>query len=390
MASRLVSAWSDLTILLPVKDRVAYTRRWLAYACEHLPCRTLVADGGADDGEVERLVAESRARRLDAEYVRYPFDADYHAYYSKIADALTRVTTPFVVLADDDDLFVPEGLRQSVEFLQQNPDYVACGGQCAIFWLRDRRRPAADASPAIYSNTVEWKCSSRLLTETGDTAEQRLRERCIGAHEVLYVVHRTEQLRRHFAAVRDCNPHDLFLMPQMLMFLTAIAGKTRQLHTLSLARQQDSPGSSGGAHEAKFGDWVDRMMVPTWSDDFARFVEATAAPLAATDGIPIERARRVVIECHKASIAPALLADILEEPTVPFWTPLVLQIVRRLVGMPRDHILRRAAQAIYRRARWLSNDFVLGVEFRTRASDSAARQFAPLRTFLTRGDSAKP
>ena len=369
-----------LTILLPLKDRVPFTHRWLAYAGARLPFRILIADGGAD-GTIAQTVAEKKSQGLDVEYVRYPFDRSYAEYYAKIADALSRVTTPYVVMADNDDLFIPEGLTRAVEFLVANPEYVACGGQCAVFWLANAGT-AAEAD-SIYGDRVEWKCSSQFSTDVADTARQRLRERCLGANDVFYAVHRTDLLRRHFEEVRECNPRDLFLMEQLVMFLTAIAGKTRQLDTLYIARQQDSPGSSGGAHQERFGDWYDRMLLPTWSEDFTRFVDCAADALSRADGIPAEEARRTVVESYKMSVAPSLLADLVEEPTVSWSMPLVLQVVRGLVNLPRTSVLRRVALACYRHTRWLSHDFVHGTEFRTRRAREADREFTPVRTFLT-------
>ena len=46
---------------------------------------------------------------LDVEYRRYPFDRTYADYFVKLADALSRVTTPFVVLADNDDCSFRKG-----------------------------------------------------------------------------------------------------------------------------------------------------------------------------------------------------------------------------------------------------------------------------------------
>ena len=372
-------AGDHLTILLPLKDRVPYTHRWLAYAKACLPFRILIADGGAD-ATVAGLVAEHQDSGVNVEYVRYPFDATYADYYAKLADALARVTTPFVVMADNDDLFIPDGLTRAVEYLQAHPEYVACGGQCAVFWVSSPSSPQPDA---LYGDHVEWKCSSQFSTDVAGTAGQRLRERCLGANDVFYAVHRTELLRRHFEAVREVNPRDLFLVEQLVMFLTAIAGKTRQLDTLYIARQQDSPGSSGGAHQARFGDWYDRMLVPTWSEDFTRFVDCATDALRRADGIAADDARRIVIESYKMSVAPSLLADLVEEPTVSWSMPTVLQIVRRLVNLPRTSALRRAALACYRQARWLSHDFVHGTEFRTRRAREAAREFTPVRSFLT-------
>jgi len=364
-----VTSSAHLTILLALKDRVAFTDRWLAYAAgARLLYRILIADGGSDP-TVAQIVAEKKKQGLDVEYVRYPYDRTYADYFAKLADALSRVNTPFVVMADNDDLFIPDGLARAVECLQAHPEYVACGGQCAVFWMS--------------GNDVDWKCSSQYSTDAADTASERLRERCLGANDVFYAVHRTDLLRRHFEAVRDCNPRDLFLMEQLVMFLTAIAGKTRQLDTLYIARQQDSPGSSGGAHQEQFGDWYDRMLVPTWSDDFTRFVDCATAALSRADNIPVDAARRIVVESYKASVAPSLLGDLVEEPTVSWSMPMVLQVVRRLVNLPRTSVLRRAALACYRQARWLSHDFVHGTEFRTRRAREAAREFTPVRSFLT-------
>ena len=125
------------------------------------------------------------------------------------------------------------------------------------------------------------------------------------------------------------------------------------------------------------------MLVPTWSGDFTRFVECSAAALARADGIPLVDARRSVVASYKMSVAPSLLADLVEEPTVSFSMPLVLQVVRRLVNLPRTSRARRVVQWCYRRARWLSHDFVHGTEFRTRRAREAAVEFTPVRTFLT-------
>jgi glycosyltransferase domain-containing protein len=378
---RLAVIGPHLTILLPLKDRVPFTHRWLAYAAgADMPFRILIADGGRDD-TVAATVAEKKSQGLDVEYIRYPFDSTYADYYAKLADALSRVTTPFVVMADNDDLFIPEGLARAVEFLLTHDDHVACGGQCAVFWVSG----AGLSAPAdtLYGDTVEWKCSSQFSSDVADTAAQRLRERCLGANDVFYAVHRTDLLRRHFEAVRDCNPRDLFLMEQLVMFLTAIAGKTRQLETLFIARQQDSPGGSGGTHQDRFGDWYDRMLLPTWSDDFTRFVDCASSALSAADGMSAVEARGAVVESYKMSVAPSLLADLVEEPTVTLSMPMVLQVVRRLVNLPRTSRARRLAQWLYRRTRWLSHDFVHGTEFRTRRARDAAREFTPVRTFLT-------
>ena len=370
-----------LTILLTLRDRAPFTKRWLAYAVAvAMPYRILIADGSSDNS-AEPMVARAREAGLGIELVRYPPDRTYADYYAKVADALSRVTTPLVVLADNDDLFIPNGLACAVRFLTDHPSHVACGGQTAVFWMSSPRGP--EAHETVYGDGIDWKCSSKVHSDVADTARQRIIDQSLGASDVFYSVHRTALLRAHFDIVRDFNPQDLFLMEQAIAFLTAISGKCRHLDLLYIARQQDSPGSSGGDHQEKFGTWFDRMLLPTWSADFTKLVELSAEALARADGIPAETARRAIVDAYKMSVAPSLLADVLAEPTVTPAMPLLLQLVGRLVRLPRTSVIRRTAQRWYRRSKWLSHDFVHGTELRTRPARDADDAFAPVRGFLT-------
>lgn len=372
---------TQLTILLTLKDRAPFTQRWIRYAAAaRLPFRILIADGSSDDA-AQGPAADGIAAGLDIELVRYPVDRTYADYYAKVAAALSRVSTPFVVLADNDDLFVRDGLTSAVQFLSEQPSYVACGGQCAVFWVASSgQAPALDR---VYGDRIDWKCSSQMHSDVADTASRRIIDQSLGASDVFYAVHRTALLRRQFETIRDFNPQDLFLMEQLVAVLTAISGKCRQLDLLYIARQQNAPGSSGGDHQERFGGWFDRMLVPTWSADFTRFVELSAEALAQADVIPLDAARRVIIDAYKMSVAPSLLSDLLEEPTVTPAMPLILQVVRRLVRLPRNSALRTFAQRCYRRTQWVSHDFVHGTELRTRRAPHATDAFTPIHAFLT-------
>ena len=188
----------------------------------------------------------------------------------------------------------------------------------------------------MYGDTVDWKCSSQMHSDVADTATGRIIDQSLGASDVFYAVHRTTLLRRQFDIVKSFSPHDLFFMEQLVAFLTAISGKCRQLDLLYIARQQDSPGSSGGEHQERFGSWFDRMLLPTWSADFTRFVDLAADELARADGVTHQAATRTIRDAYKMSVAPSLLADLLTQPTITPMMPLVLQIVGRLVRLPRQ------------------------------------------------------
>jgi glycosyltransferase domain-containing protein len=109
----------ELTVLLALKDRAAFTWRWMSYA-DHVrfPFAVFLADGGSDDTVKRGLADRTVFPHVHYQYVRYPPDRSYTDYWSKIADALSRVRTPFVALADNDDLFVVSSVRDAVVFLR--------------------------------------------------------------------------------------------------------------------------------------------------------------------------------------------------------------------------------------------------------------------------------
>jgi glycosyltransferase domain-containing protein len=371
----------ELTVLLTLKDRTPYTARWMSYADETgFPFKVLIADGGSDDAAAQLLADRDAYPRVDYEYVRYAPDRSYADYYAKIVDALERVQTRFVVLADNDDFFFVDALRESVRFLSDNPEYVSCGGQGAIFWVEPAGNPGDNER--AYGN-LAWKCTRELHSIDGDTASGRIRGQAVStADTFFYDVRRTGDARRHFTAVRDLNPRDIFIFEHVVCFLSAIAGKAKRLDALYLARQQNSPGSSGGTHAQTFGDWFGRMLVESWSEDFTRFLNATSAELARVDGLSATEARDCILRSYRMLVAPALLSNLLEEQTVTPPMAAFVPLVRRLVRLPEKSPLKRAARALYRRLPWVSLDAVYGTEFVAGSVPGAERTMELVRRFL--------
>ena len=124
-----------LTIVLPLKGRPLFTLRFLWHANRlRLPYRILIADGEVHPA-IAQLLENSRDvfPELDIEYVRYPNDVDFSHFFAKMADALTRVRTPYAMLADNDDFLGFAGIERSLDFLESHTDYVASAGRIAGF-----------------------------------------------------------------------------------------------------------------------------------------------------------------------------------------------------------------------------------------------------------------
>ena len=346
----------QLTILLTLKDRISYTVRWMEYANYiRLPFRVLIADGSSDDSAASLLSDRSRFPNLTYDYIRYPYDERYAIYYSKILDALNRVQTPFVVLADNDDFFIVNCVQECVAFLSSHPGYIGCGGLGGICWLSPLS--SVRSSVPLYANNVVWKCTDGIRSIDEKSAKERLRADHLEGSDICYYdVKRTDELQRQFRIVRDLDLHDLFLVEWLVFFLTSIAGKTKRLHRLYLVRQHDSPGGSASSHTEQFGDWFGRMLVDSWSEDFNKFVLSVSALLAEADGITEAEARDHVIRLYRVGVAPSLLSNLLDEPTIGIIAPSFFAAVRRLVRLPEGTLLKRIARKVYRKVNGISLD----------------------------------
>src|SRR6185436_6058198 len=109
---------SEVTILLALKGRAAFTRRWMEYASRTaFPFKVFIADGSLDDSNEEVFASPHEFAGLGYRYVRYPPDRQYSDFYGKMGDALDRIDTPLVAIGENDDFFVASGVRDAVAFL---------------------------------------------------------------------------------------------------------------------------------------------------------------------------------------------------------------------------------------------------------------------------------
>ena len=374
---------NELTILLTLKDRPLFTFRWMAYANSiRFPFKVLIADGGKDETVPKVLSDKTNFPNVNYEYIRYPYDVTYAEYYSKVVDALSHVKTPFAVMADNDDFFILEGLRLAVEFLRAHPDYSACSGHIGVFWVTPSEKYGHYS--VAYGKQIEskWRCRPQSLVE--ETAAGRVRSQFLSYVETCYDVQRTEELRSRIETLRDLNLEDLFLAEYLLSSLTCVAGMVERIGRLYLVRQWNSPNSSGGTHQEKYGDALGQMFAKSWSDDFRKFVNVVAAALAAKDGISLEDARNHITQCYRSFIAPTLIECLLQEPTVPMTMPVRVQMIQRLVKLGPNSTIRKTFQKLYRRGSWISVSAVNGERLLTYPLSTYREDFKPIAEFLTR------
>jgi glycosyltransferase domain-containing protein len=112
------------TLVLMTHNRPAFLRRTLQYYSSY-PCALLVLDSSTESA------AAMAAQYPGVEYLHLPqFAYAGSGFQAKLTYGVNRVNTPFMAFAADDDFLLFDGLNQSLDFLDANPDYGMCHGYC--------------------------------------------------------------------------------------------------------------------------------------------------------------------------------------------------------------------------------------------------------------------
>lgn len=299
-----------LTIVLPLKGRAEYTFRWMQYAdSSGFPFRVIVADGADDDVVARVLSIPSNYPRVRYEYIRYPFDATYSEFYSKMVDALSRVETPFAAVMDNDSFHIAAGLVRAVAFLVEHPEYSTCRGQHLDFRLR------ADGSEGttsvLHGSSIEidhdyfdkaqsiWRCFDEAASLDRIDAWAR------SVHITYSNVFRTEVLRQAWAFTKENDLVDLWMMDVAITLFALVNGKSEVFDGPFMMRQQNSPG--GVSKElVRRADILDRMLMESWTRNLNSLVEAIAKVACDKGGYPLDQARSRIKQSLKHHYADRL------------------------------------------------------------------------------------
>ena len=290
---------NNLTIILVLKDRVEFTYRWMEYVNSiKLPFKVIIVDGGADKVVEKHLLDYKNYSDVDYQYYRYPYDATYLDYYTKLASAFTHVTTDYVALADNDDFFVINGLRKSVDFLMKNPDYASCGGEVGGLFFNNKEY-------------FEFGISAHIQSDNNNESAIARVERHLNCYNVThYDVHRTEQLRMYFNELKDLNPSDLFISEILTSSLVVASGKVKKNKYLYLIRQNNSPGSGAASIQAR-NNYFGRMFTSSWSKDFISLSASIVNAISKNEATK-ENGTSIVNTAYTAFLLKNIHSDVLK------------------------------------------------------------------------------
>lgn len=282
-----MSSPGPLTILLTLKDRTPFTHRWMRYMNDlKCPYPILIADGGEDQAIEAHLRDAAHYPSLSYSYLRYPIDRDYTTYHRKFADAISKVSTPYVLLADNDDFFLLDPLPAFIAVLDAEADVVSCGGPSIVLRLLSRDQVTVHEPTAPgYRAVLETRSTSIADDDPIDRVCYLLayveRRRL---WNTWYYVHRTSALAAAARVIAEYDFRDPVTLEMHVHLSLLMRGKYRQLDTPAYVRQHGT--SQVTADIRARGNMVERFAATNAMADFDRSIASW--PRACTAG---ERAR---------------------------------------------------------------------------------------------------
>lgn len=245
----------QLTIVLTLKDRSAFTYRWMKWMNENkCPYKILIADGGSDKSIEEHLQDHSSYPNLNYEYIRYAYDENISVFFKKHADIASKVTTSYMIMqADNDDFFCMDGIGKSVEFLEANTDYFGCGGEVFYGILREHEK---SHNPNDHLNGGNFEI---FLENTPFIYDQELNAREKVAHffnqnhepTSWYYVYRTNPVKKILNDIVGYNFTNFEVQERFMYLNFWLNGKVKKLAVPYLTRQSNT-SSNGDLLTRKF------------------------------------------------------------------------------------------------------------------------------------------
>ncbi len=278
-----------LTILLTLKDRTEFTRRWMEYMNANL-CQypIIIADGGCDTDIEEHLKNKLNYSKLNYRYIRYAYDRNIRDFFVKLQSAINQVETDYIVLADNDDFFVTENFNKYIEFLDCNPTYVTCSGQSAHLSIFEHNTLTNSTSGDSYQlvcdriqKNIEQDSPLKRIQFFFDNANKQ------NLWNKFYSITKTNVLRQTIKYFINSGDTDVNVFELYFNISLLYSGKHKEYPELYYIRQE---GTSQLSIELENkGNLIERLILENSTQEFINLIEASPIGLSDDEKTEIKK-----------------------------------------------------------------------------------------------------
>lgn len=234
------SMLDNLTLIIPTYCRHDYILRALKY-WKNSDLSIIVLDGSPHS--LKDVHLENAKCRVT--YIHNPV-----GFYNRISMALDLVATDYVMLACDDEFFIPSALARCVTELEADPELIACCGRALGFGIGERNIWGVQVYPSM----------KNLSLEHGN-AVVRLNEHMAGyVPSLIYAVSKVDPWRKCMNSVVAKEFHFYGAAELQFEMLMSFAGKSKVIPQLMWMRSIDEAPAIRGTDPSldtqnKFVSW---------------------------------------------------------------------------------------------------------------------------------------
>jgi len=279
------------TVVIPTYNRPNHLKRILSYYNQcgsDLPI--IIADSSFGENKKKNRETVSSFHNLSLSYLDEYDPCIIPAH--KILDAFQQVSTKYCVLCADDDFITPNGIKESADFLDLNPDFTVAHGVQAAFTLKfvSGREPQFRCRQHLGPSNIHLKPEDRLIYKVADDD-----------HTSFYAVHRTDFIKMVFTETLKMMSYrpftgdltfrsDFIFAELLIIWLPAIYGKEKCLDTLYSVREDCTP------IHLRRGEinMRDLMKDGSYKDNKQKFSDCVAGHLGEQSGISLVKAQEIV------------------------------------------------------------------------------------------------
>ncbi len=237
---------NDLTILLTLKGRKSFTKRWLDWmALEGCPFKIILADGDADKKFTEDLIKSTNYKNLDIRHIKFPEDKDHQTFIKKFNKAVSLIKTEYTIFADNDDFIFIDNLKKGLQHLNNNSEFQTLALPHYRFSIKNHDY---NAESKLYSYGGDITFETLKPIENGLFDSPRPLKRlanCIKyfpSDYFYYAIHRTRNIKKIMQITLDYPIDYIFFWERHITYSVGVIGDICSGMTLEpfVVRQEET------------------------------------------------------------------------------------------------------------------------------------------------------
>lgn len=282
------------TILLLLKDRPEFTKRWLhVHEMLNLQIPIHIADGSLTKKN-EKIISEfiKINKRLKIDYKHYGKDIDLPAFYRKTTNAIKSIDSEYLIFACNDDFLIEASINEGEVFLENNKGYVAAAGPVYDITMC-QTKPEHNQIWGILSQPIN---QYPAFDRKEELAESRIYNFLAGRKNsyIWSALHRKKVFLRTNQIIERTCPPDLRFQEHLLSMMTLCFGKICGAMPCMTFHQNNS-GESEGENLLRKGTWYQWIQSKEWFDFYRKMITVLVENITESEHSAIDLKRRIEI-----------------------------------------------------------------------------------------------